>query len=203
MLRLTDKQRKEASVKRTLTLENEIELIEGCRAGKDSARKELYTLYSKRMLAVCYRYTGDMDAAHDVMHDGFVKIFTRFTFRGECTLVTWITRVMVTQAIDYLRKRHRFSQLVVNDGQFPDVQDEVSIAEGGSRLSEEVLMAFVAELPDGCRTVFNLYVFEEKSHKEIAEILHIKEHSSTSQLHRAKCMLAKRIKEYAEYERKR
>lgn len=203
MLRLTDKQRKEASVKRTLTLENEIELIEGCRAGKDSARKELYTLYSKRMLAVCYRYTGDMDAAHDVMHDGFVKIFTRFTFRGECTLVTWITRVMVTQAIDYLRKRHRFSQLVVNDGQFPDVQDEVSIAEGGSRLSEEVLMAFVAELPDGCRTVFNLYVFEEKSHKEIAEILHIKEHSSTSQLHRAKCMLAKRIKEYTEYERKR
>lgn len=203
MLRLTDKQRKEASVKRTLTLENEIELIEGCRAGKDSARKELYTLYSKRMLAVCYRYTGDMDAAHDVMHDGFVKIFTRFTFRGECTLVTWITRVMVTQAIDYLRKRHRFSQLVVNDGQFPDVQDEVSIAEGGSRLSEEILMAFVAELPDGCRTVFNLYVFEEKSHKEIAEILHIKEHSSTSQLHRAKCMLAKRIKEYTEYERKR
>ena len=72
-----------------------------------------------------------------------------------------------------------------------------------SRLSEEVLMAFVAELPDGCRTVFNLYVFEEKSHKEIAELLHIKEHSSTSQLHRAKCMLAKRIKEYTEYERKR
>lgn len=81
--------------------------------------------------------------------------------------------------------------------------DEASVAESGSRLSEEVLMAFVAELPDGCRTVFNLYVFEEKSHKEIAELLHIKEHSSTSQLHRAKCMLAKRIKEYTEYERKR
>ena len=60
MLRLTDKRREEASVKRALTLENEIELIEGCRAGKDSARKELYTLYSKQMLAVCYRYTGDM-----------------------------------------------------------------------------------------------------------------------------------------------
>lgn len=66
MLRLTNKRREEASVKRALTLENEIELIEGCRAGKDSARKELYTLYSKQMLAVCYRYTGDMDAAHDV-----------------------------------------------------------------------------------------------------------------------------------------
>ena len=64
------------------------------------------------------------------------------------------------------------------------------------------LMAFVAELPDGCRTVFNLYVFEEKSHKEIAEMLGIKVHSSTSQLHRAKNLLAKRIKEYTEYERK-
>ena len=200
MLRLTNKRREEASVKRALTLENEIELIEGCRAGKDSARKELYTLYSKQMLAVCSRYTGDVDAAHDVLHDGFIKIFTHFTFRGECALSTWVTRVMVTQAIDYLRKQQRFSQLVVNEEQLPDIPDEAGIAETGGRISEEMLMAFVAELPDGCRTVFNLYVFEEKSHKEIAEILHIKEHSSTSQLHRAKCLLIKRIKElYIKY----
>ena len=72
-----------------MTLENEIELIKGCRAGKDSARKELYTLYSKQMLAVCFRYTGDMDAAHDVLHDGFIKIFTNFSFRGESSLCTW------------------------------------------------------------------------------------------------------------------
>ena len=95
-----------------------------------------------------------------------------------------------------------FQQLVVNEEQLPDIPDEAGIAETGGRISEEMLMAFVAELPDGCRTVFNLYVFEEKSHKEIAEILHIKEHSSTSQLHRAKCLLIKRIKEYTEYERK-
>lgn len=150
------------------------------------------------MLAVCYRYTGDVDAAHDVLHDGFIKIFTHFTFRGECALGTWVTRVMVTQAIDYLRRRQRFSQLIVNEGQLPDVADEADIADAGSRLSEEQLMAFVAELPDGCRTVFNLYVFEEKSHKEIAGLLHIKEHTSTSQLHRAKSLLAKRIKEYIE-----
>lgn len=183
-------------------MENEVELIEGCRAGKDSARKELYTLYSKQMLAVCYRYTGDVDAAHDVLHDGFIKIFTRFTYRGECALGTWITRVMVTQAIDYLRRQQRLSQWVVSEEQLPDVPDETEVAENGNRLSEEVLMAFVAELPPGCRTVFNLYVFEEKSHKEIAELLHIKEHSSTSQLYRAKSLLAKRIKEYTENERK-
>lgn len=188
--------------KRALVLENEIELVEGCRAGMDSARRELYTLYSKQMLAVCYRYTGDMDAAYDVLHDGFIKIFTHFTFRGECALGTWVTRVMVTQAIDYLRKQQRFNRLVVTEEQLPDIADETEVAEVGSRLSEELLMKFVAELPDGCRTVFNLYVFEEKSHKEIAELLHIKEHSSTSQLHRAKSLLVKRIKEYIDHERK-
>lgn len=72
-------------------MENEIELIKGCRAGKDSARKELYTLYSRQMLAVCFRYTGDMEAAHDVLHDGFIKIFTNFSFRGEASLGTWVT----------------------------------------------------------------------------------------------------------------
>ena len=154
------------------------------------------------MLAVCYRYTGDMDEAHDVLHDGFIKIFSNFTFRGECSLATWMTRVMMTQAIDYLRRKQRFTQLVVSEEQLPDVIDEASVAESGSGLSEEVLMKFVAELPDGCRTVFNLYVFEEKSHKEIARLLHIKEHSSTSQLHRAKSLLANRIKDYTDHERK-
>ena len=180
----------------------EIELVEGCRAGDNAARKELYTLYSRQMLAVCYRYVGDIDEAHDVLHDGFIKIFSNFTFRGECSLATWMTRVMMTQSIDYLRRKQRFNQLIVSDDHLPDVVDEAEAAESGSQLSEEILMQFVAELPDGCRTVFNLYVFEEKSHKEIAELLHIKEHSSTSQLHRAKCKLAKRIKEYTEYERK-
>lgn len=154
------------------------------------------------MLAVCYRYVGDIDEAHDVLHDAFIKIFSNFTFRGECSLVTWMTRVMMTQSIDYLRRKQRFNQLIVSDDHLPDVVDEAEAAESGSQLSEEILMQFVAELPDGCRTVFNLYVFEEKSHKEIARLLHIKEHSSTSQLHRAKSLLAKRIKEYTEHERK-
>lgn len=180
----------------------EIELVEGCRAGDNAARKELYTLYSRQMLAVCYRYVGDIDEAHDVLHDAFIKIFSNFTFRGECSLATWMTRVMMTQSIDYLRRKQRFNQLIVNDDHLPDVVDEAEAAENGSQLSEEILMQFVAELPDGCRTVFNLYVFEEKSHKEIARLLHIKEHSSTSQLHRAKSLLAKRIKEYTEHERK-
>lgn len=203
MLRLTGKRRDERRpYSKVLAQDCEIELAEGCRAGDNAARKELYTLYSRQMLAVCYRYTGDMDEAHDVLHDGFVKIFSHFTFRGECSLATWMTRVMMTQAIDFLRRKQRITQLMVHEEQLPDVVDEAVVAEAGSGLSEEVLMEFVAELPDGCRTVFNLYVFEEKSHKEIAQLLHIKEHSSTSQLHRAKSLLAKRIKAYTEHEGK-
>ena len=149
------------------------------------------------MLAVCYSYTGDMDAAHDVLHDGFIKIFTNFNFRGESSLGTWINRVMVTQSLDYLRKQKRFSQLMVTEEVLPDIAD---ISDTGERFTQEQLMAFVAELPTGCRTVFNLFVFEEKSHKEIAELLKIKEHSSASQLHRAKYLLAERIKRYSENE---
>ena len=115
-------------------MENEIELIKGCRAGKDSARKELYTLYSKQMLAVCFRYTGDMDAAHDVLHDGFIKIFTNFSFRGESSLSTWITRVMVTQSLDYLRREKRVSQLVVHEDELPDIPDISDSGGGGWNL---------------------------------------------------------------------
>mgnify|MGYP000128371486 FL=1 len=183
-------------------MENEIELIKGCKAGDNVARKKLYTLYSNKMLAVCYRYTGDMDVAHDVLHDAFIKIFTGFNFRGEASLSTWITRIMVTQSLDFLRREKRVSQLVVHEEQLPDIPD-ISDSGGGAGISEEQLMAFIAELPDGCRTVFNLYVFEEKSHKEIAKMLHIKEHSSTSQLHRAKYLLAKRIKEYRNHEERK
>lgn len=201
MLRLTCKRRDVASRQEALVVDSEIELVEGCRAGKEAARKALYTRFARQMLAVCYRYVGDMDAAHDVLHDGFVKIFTRFTYRGECPLAAWIGRVMATQAIDYLRRQERFSRLLVDEGQMADIPDEADVAEAGNCIPEDVLMGFVAGLPEGCRTVFNLYVFEEKSHKEIADLLHIKEHSSTSQLHRAKCLLAKRIKAYLAHER--
>lgn len=204
-MRPIDKQRDGALKKSNLlTLDSGFEeLVEGCRAGDQTARKTLYTLYAQSMLALCYRYTGDLDEAHDVLHDGFIKLFTHFTYRGECSLATWVRQVMISQAIDYLRHKKKFGNLIVNEEQLPDIPDEAEVAQTGSQLSEEQLMAFVAQLPEGCRTVFNLYVFEEKSHKEIAALLHIKEHTSTSQLHRAKTLLAKRIKEYWAHERKK
>lgn len=182
-------------------MENEHELIRGCRAGEDTARKKLYTLYSAKMLAVCYRYTGDLDTVHDVLHDGFIKIFTRFSFRGESSLSTWITRVMIAQSLDYLRKQKRIERLISYEEEVPEIPEYSQ--EASQQISEKQLMKFVAELPDGCRTVFNLYVLGGKSHREIADMLRIKEHSSASQLHRARFLLAKRIKEYISHEERK
>lgn len=183
-------------------MEKERQLIEGCREGKDSAREELYTTYSKQLLAICYRYTGDLDAAHDVLHDAFIKIFTRFSFRGESSLTTWLCKVVAAQSIDYLRQQKRITRMVTNEDELPDIPDLVQ-APPENALTERQLLQFIAELPDGCRTVFNLFVFEHKSHKEIAELLHIKEHSSTSQLHHAKFLLANRINEYRKNEERK
>jgi RNA polymerase sigma-70 factor (ECF subfamily) len=200
----TYRQHKIASIQNDSKLEDELELAKGCRAGDNVARKSLYTLYSKRLLAVCYRYTGDIDVAHDLLHDGFIKIYksiSKFNYRGEGSLELWMNRVMANLSLDYLQQRKKMQEVIVQEEELPDVMElpEKELYEG---LSDAQLMLFVTELPAGYRTVFNLFVFEEKTHKEIATMLHINEHSSTSQLHRAKCMLAKRIKEFIRNEEK-
>lgn len=194
---------KKCRIVKAHNLENESELASGCRAGKRSAREELYTRYSKQLLAVCFRYTGDMDAAHDVLHDGFVKIFTKFSYRGESSLPTWLTKVMMMQALDYLRKQKRINSVEINEELASEADDiaDINEDERDDLPDEKQLLQFVAELPDGCRTVFNLFVFEQKSHKEIAELLHIKEHTSTSQFFRAKSILSKRIKASMNHEK--
>ena len=132
---------------------------------------------------------------------GFIKIygsFDKFTWRGEGSLRAWIERIMVNTALQHLRKNDVMS-LAVNiddvnesfDAEEPDVEDV-------ERIPNTVLMRFISELPEGYRTVFNLYTFEEKSHKEIAQLLSINEKSSASQLFRAKQSLAKKIKLYLE-----
>lgn len=184
---------------------DELKLVEGCRQGDANARKQLYTQYAEQMLAVCYRYTGDMDDAYDVLHDGFIKVFTNFSFRGESSLKSWMYKVMSTQAINYLRQKHSDLLTRMDWEDLPDTEDvdEKAVADDGRGIDEETLMNMVAELPEGCRMVFNLYVFEDKTHKEIAEMLHIKTDTSKSQYRYAKSLLATRIKQYVEHEGER
>ncbi|KDS32766.1 RNA polymerase sigma factor, sigma-70 family protein [Phocaeicola vulgatus str. 3775 SL(B) 10 (iv)] len=147
------------------------------------------------MYGVCYRYVGE-DSALDVMHDGFVKVFSAIGQLHATDLHgfrSWITRIMVTTSLHHLRKQKNSSFLSVDDleenMQPVDEEDMISIPI-------ETLMKFIAELPTGYRTILNLAVFEEMPHKEIAKTLGINEHSSSSQLYRAKCILAQKIKEY-------
>ncbi|MDR1859892.1 MAG: sigma-70 family RNA polymerase sigma factor [Bacteroidales bacterium] len=170
-------------------------LVNGCKRGDMLARRRLYELYAEKMLALCLRYTNNDDVAHDLLHDGFIKIYSAIaTFRwlGEGSLRAWMSRVFVNLCLAWLKKRDLLrapaSLEAVNmaDDEEPEIS-EVPFA---------VLMGFVNELPPGYRAVFNLYVFEEWSHKEIAAKLNINEKSSSSQLLRARQLLSKKIKDY-------
>lgn len=175
----------------------EQELAEQCRLGNNRARKELYELYAGRMLSICLRYAGDKDTAQDLLHDGFLKIFgsfDKFTWRGDGSLRAWMERVVVNVALQYLRRNDVMSQtMALDDAPESYEEPDASVVEA---IPQTVLMQFIEELPAGYRTVFNLYTFEDKSHKEIAQLLNINEKSSASQLFRAKSVLAKRVKEW-------
>ena len=177
---------------------NEQELSERCRRQDNGARKVLYELYAGQMLAICMRYVANREVAEVLLHDGFLKIFTsfdKFTYRGAGSLKAWMSRIMVNLSIEYLRKNDAAGQFVELD-ELPDTIPDAATEEEVGHIPQEVLMKFIEELPAGYRTVFNLYTFEDKPHKEIAAMLGINEKSSASQLFRAKAVLAKRIKDY-------
>ena len=130
------------------------------------------------------------------MHDGFIHIFKtikQFNYQGEGSLKAWLNRVMINEALGFLRKKNTLVQQEVPMETLPDLSDE---EDDLPAVPKKVLMQFIQELPDGYRTVFNLYVFEEKSHKQIGEMLGITEHTSSSQFFRAKKILMKKINDY-------
>lgn len=164
------------------------------RNGDSSASKALYCAYARYLTGVCTRYLSNPDDVKDVLHDSFLNIFasmSSFEYRGHGSLKAWLTKIVINESLKFIRNAYR-SEILSSfmEPEEPE-DDEPPRLEG---LSMEILHKLICELPHGYRTVFNLYVFEEKSHKEIASILKIKEASSASQFHRAKAMLAAKIK---------
>ena len=175
----------------------ETELTDRCKTGDNLARKELYEQYAGRMLGICLRYIGDRDTAQDLLHDGFIKIFDsfdKFTWRGEGSLRAWMERVMVNIALQYLRKNDVMNQSTPLE-ELPEEYEEPDTSDVEA-IPQKVLMQFIEELPVGYRTVFNLYTFEDKSHKEIAQALGINVISSASELIRSLSVLAKTEKQW-------
>jgi RNA polymerase sigma-70 factor (ECF subfamily) len=175
----------------------EQELAERCKNGDNVARKVLYETYADRLFGLCIRYMGNRDTAQDVLHDGFIRIFQSFhlfTWRGTGSLRAWMERVIINESLQQIKR----SKIMENQIPIEDASEvyDMPAPDDVSQIPEKILMRFIGELPDGYRTVFNLYVFEKKSHKEIAEMLHMNEKSSSSQLFRAKMQLAKKINEW-------
>lgn len=177
----------------------EKEIVELCRKCDLRGQKELYERYAPRLLTICLRYSGNRATAQDLLHDAFIKIFNsfgKFDWRGEGSLRAWSEKICVNLCLEYLRKNKKIFIETAND-MIPDTYDEPSVNEVMS-IPQNVVMEMIRNLPDGYRTVFNLYTFENKSHREIAAILGINEKSSSSQLSRAKKILATKIKMYSD-----
>ena len=185
---------------------SEAELSEQCQKKNKYAQNQLYKQYAGILFALCIRYIGHNETTKDLLHDGFLKIYTsfdQFSYRGKGSLKAWLCKVMVNTILEYLRKNEKTKNFILMD-EIPESQDIPEESPSLTLIPQEVIMKFIIELPIGYRTVFNLYTFEEKSHKEIAELLGINEKSSSSQLYRAKIFLSKKIKEYLnkyEYEK--
>lgn len=178
---------------------SEERLARRLRGGDPDALREFYAAYGERLAAVCYRYVPDRDDAKDVLQDSLINIVSHidsFHYRGKGSLQAWAVRITVNESLKYLRRTQRslFVRLDEEEFEWESVESDKSIDT--EDIPAEILYGMVADLPPGYRTVFNLYVIEGRSHKEIAEMLGIRPDTSASQLHKAKNMLAARIREY-------
>lgn len=169
----------------------EAQLIVALKRGESRAHKIVYERFSGKMLAVCTRYCANRDDAEEVMLDGFMRVFEKIEqFREEGSFEGWIRRVMVTESLMFLRKAKQWRQEVSID----EVVVEPDYEWADTAVNESDLMRLVNQLPDGYRTIFNLYAIEGYAHAEIAEMLGISEGTSKSQLSRARMMLQTNLK---------
>ena len=168
--------------------------------GDARAMDRLYAEYADYLTGVCARYVPGREDLHDVLQESFIKIFMKisnFEYRGKGSLQAWMTRIVINEALHFLRDQNgkMFVDTVQEPTDIPAQEPEVS------GLTEEQLMNMIERLPPGYRIVFNLFVIEGKSHKEIAQILNIKPDTSASQFYKARNLLAKMIKEQQKMEK--
>jgi len=172
-------------------------LIEGCREGRHKEQKLLFDQYAGAMLAVCTRYVRNGADAEELMLNGFYKFFSqvnRFVYNGQGSIAPWLRKIMINECLMFLRKK---GQLIMKNEQA--VEETGYDEEATGRLSATELFTYITQLPAGYRTVFNLYVIEEMSHKEIAVLLNISEGTSKSQLSKARLQLQQIIKQKGAY----
>lgn len=164
-------------------------LILQCQKNKRSAQSEIYKRFSDRLFSICLRYSNNYEDAQDAFQDGFIQIFNKvdqFKFKG--SFEGWISRVMVNFCIERLRKKNYL--YVINDEITEDLNGQANfhfeIEEEVEDYSYQEILEFIRELPDRYQQVFNLYVIDGLTHKQIAELLNISVGTSKSNLFRAR-----------------
>jgi RNA polymerase sigma factor (sigma-70 family) len=177
---------------------DEENILKGCREGKRIAQKQLYDKYVSLMLSICLRYSKSRDEAEDLLQEGFLKIFQNInTYRKQGSLEGWIKRIMINHALNQYKKNRKipFAEDVdsINENEILSVHEEI---EKNEPVPAETLLAMIQSLPEGYRMVFNLYVFEGYSHREIAEAINFSENTSKTQLMKARRQLQEKIFEY-------
>lgn len=156
------------------------------------AQKAIYDRFASKMFLVCLRYTGnDRTIAEDLLQDGFITLFSKLSnYKGEGSFEGWVRKIFVTTALMFLRKKDALKMS-------EDIENARNISSGCSTQIQNIgykeLLKLIGELPAGFRTVFNLYVLEGYSHKEIGDMLGISEVTSRTQLSRARAMLQEKI----------
>ncbi len=177
------------------------EIIKACQEGDRSAQKALYERFAPRMLGVCRRYARNNTEAEDFLQDGFIKAFQKVKqFRFQGSFEGWLRRLMVNLIIETLRKKRPLIELhpeFESDAGWEEENDE----ENQTKYSLAVLLELISQLPERYRMVFNLFVFEEEAHEQIAYRLGISEGTSKSNLFRARKWLQKRLSEISEKEK--
>jgi RNA polymerase sigma factor (sigma-70 family) len=178
---------------------NDSDLIKGSIAGDPKMQEALYNKYAAKMYAVCLRYAGNSADAQDLLQEGFIKVFRNLDkFRHEGSFEGWMRRVFVNTSIEHFRRKVHLNS--ISEQEERGIEDaSVSVLD---QLAEQDIVKLVQELSPGYRAVFNLYVIEGYSHKEIAELLSISEGTSKSQLARAKAILQKKVADFLGEKRK-
>ncbi|MGD1841479.1 MAG: RNA polymerase sigma factor [Thermonemataceae bacterium] len=177
------------------------EIIKGCRHHRPEAQKALYDTYAHRLMGICVRYARDREEAKDIFQEAFMKIFKHIhQIRKIQSLEGWLKRVTINVAITYCNK-HKVWQQFISDEHLDDQGEVKDYLRVVNSLTSEDLLMLLEQLPYNYRTVFNLYVIEEYTHKEIAQALSISVSNSKMLLMRAKQKLMQLFNQIIENDR--
>jgi len=174
-------------------------LVKQCIKEDRKSQKLLYEHFYGKMVGVCMRYATDYSEAQDILHEGFIKVFAKLkSFKNEGSFEGWIRRIIVNSAIDYVRAKKKLTFDSEEKSIIDNIKDEDEVlieAENLSKIKAELIIELIQKLSPAYKTVFNLYVMEGYSHKQVAEELGISEGTSKSNLAKAKQKLRELFEE--------